>query len=245
MCSEYILKTRIEEFQDAFEDMIVNLSGAQQWERRVRLSERAPLIELQNDKLVLTEAQFPAPPPFPNSRISDLKIDYKTGEEKLMRIYELPTWKRGFTEARCLIPLTAFVEPAYWGPSAGSAMTFSSQEDPVLFVAGIRILNPKSMDKTGAGFSLITHTASKQMLEYHQRLVVLLKAKDGLQWIQNDGTPEEKLKFLLEKRYMPTFAVDKDRNLAKVWEKKKDLHAQKLSHEKSYAEFLQIEGLRG
>jgi putative SOS response-associated peptidase YedK len=188
----------------------------------------------------LVERVFPASP-FPNSRLSGAD----TGDaENIRRIYDLPTWKEGFRSERLLVPLTDFFEPAYWGSEKGAIMRFHVPEDEVFFIAAIAI--KPNVPKTGKrdGFSLITHAATTQMLNYHHRLVVILRGKDALGFLE-PGTPEEKFNYLLEHRYTGPLEAEKERTMAKGWEKRVELHNSKLAHEMKYTDKLAKEGVEG
>lgn len=245
MCSEYIVKTTAEEIAESIDDIVKIISKEKSWNKRIKMSLTAPLIEKQNGELVLTEGVFPTPSPFPNSRMSDLKVNRKTGEEELVRIYDVPSWKEGFAHAPCLIPMSSFIEPVYWGENIGAAMNFSSKKDPVLFVAGLRMIRNPKLDKRDAGFSLITHTASEQMLQYHHRLVALIEPKQAIDWLDEDLTPQERFNYLLKNRYVPEFEVEKDRMMAKKPQSRIDEQNEKLKEEMRYRQFLEDEMIGG
>ncbi|MBC7740776.1 MAG: SOS response-associated peptidase family protein [Bdellovibrionaceae bacterium] len=245
MCSEYSIKTSQKKLESTLKTQFKNVTGAKTWDQKVKMSLKAPLIEMQNNDLVLTEGVFPTPPPFPNSRLSDLKINRKTGEEELVRIYDVPAWKEGFSKAPCLIPMSHFVEPVYWGDDTGKAMQFTTEKDPLLFCAGLRMIRASSSDKTKTGFSLITHTASKQMLNYHHRLIFLLQADHALDWITLEGSPLERFEFLLKHRYIPKFKIETDRIMAKKPKSRIEEQKIKLDIEMKYVEFLKTEGISG
>ncbi len=245
MCSEYSIKKTDQEIFVSFGQRGKNISGREVFDQKVQMSLPAPILEIQDGQLVLTEALFPTPPPFPNSRMSDLKQNKKTGEEELVRIYDVPSWKYGFAHAPCIVPMSSFVEPVYWGDELGSAMKFSLKNHETIFVAGLRMIRNEQADKTTAGFSLITHTASDQMLNYHHRLIVLLKAKAAQDWLILGGSAEERFNFLLANRYVTSFEIEKDRVMAKKPQKRIDEQLAKLDKEMIYREFLEVEGLDG
>lgn len=245
MCSEYTSKTTQKELEDALTVSLKNLMNESSWDKKIKMSLQSPILELQNNEIVLTEARFPTPPPFPNSRLSDLKENKRTGEIELTRIYDVASWKHGFNLAPCIVPMKSFIEPVYWGPELGSAMRFSSEQGEQLFVAGLRMIRSEKEDKTLAGFSLITHTASEQMLKYHHRLIVKLKAPAAIDYLAFDGTPEERFNFLLENRYMPNLKAEKDRTMVKKPKSRIDEQVAKLEKEMQYREFLKTEGVAG
>ncbi len=245
MCSEYSIKTTQKELETTLKTQLKNMSGVHEWNQKVKMTLKAPLIEMQNGDIVLTEGVFPKPPPFPNSRISDLKINRQTGEEELVRIYDVQAWKEGFARAPCLIPMSSFVEPVYWGHEIGKAVQFTAKDEPLLFVAGLRMIRANHPDKSKAGFSLLTHTASPQMLDYHHRLIFLLTKEHALDWITQDFLPTERFDFLLKHRSIPHFKIATDRVMAKKPQARIDEQKSKLKEEIRYVNFLKTEGILG
>lgn len=113
-------------------------------------------------------------------------------------------------------------------------------------MAGMRI-NPR-VPATGKlnGFSMLTHTPTEQMLQYHQRMLVFLKPAQARQWLEeSDFSAEDRLRFLLDQRYLPNLEVIVDRQMAKGWEKRQKEHLHKLDAEKRYLNFLRDEGIPG
>lgn len=221
-----------------------------EWNRRVKLTNSFPTIETSEsddsgDALELHDRLFPVMP-FPNSRLSDIVLNPASGEEELVRIYNRPTWSPGFASERCLVVMTSFFEPAYWGPQAGTVQEFSSINDDILLVAAIKIKPIKPSTGKRDGVSLLTHVPSEFMVQYHHRLMVFLKPDHGLEWISGGkANVQEKFEFLLENRYMPELVAKKDRTMAKGWEKRIAKHEEALGDENRYIEFLKTEGIKG
>lgn len=238
MCSEYSLKITQQQITAALVSKMKNLSAEAVWDQRIRMSQSAPVLYDGGEGIVLDKSIFPVQP-FPNSRLSGLE------GEALKRIYDRPTWKKSFTEKTCLIPLTSFFEPVYWGEDAGSVMEFIPKKEDVLFVAGMRI-QPRvpATGKTNA-FTMLTHTPTALIQKYHQRMLVFLRADAARQWLApSEETAEGKLKFLLQNRYLPDLEVAVDRQMAKGWEKRQEQHLHKRDEEESYEKFLASEGLQ-
>jgi putative SOS response-associated peptidase YedK len=241
MCTEYRLFTNPEEIANELGSAVENATAEKSWDLRVRLTNKAPVILKTKNKLQLDEYTFPVNP-FPNSRLSGL--DAKTLDEddpQVRRIYELPTWKEAFQKTPCLVPMSGFVEPVYWGSEAGTAQEFRPAEKKLFFVAGIVIHG--RVPKTSQAFSLLTHTPSAQMLKYHHRLLVMLKLEDALTYLELESS-RERFDFLIEHRWIPELKIQKDRNLAKGWEKKIDSHKASLEGEKKYISVLKHEGIQ-
>jgi putative SOS response-associated peptidase YedK len=237
VCSEFTIKTTPEQIAAALGAVVDNISMHKEWDQRIRISQSAPVLYSKASGVILDKVIFPVQP-FPNSRLSGLE-----GEE-LKRIYDRPTWKKSFTEETCLIPLTSFYEPVYWGEEAGSVMEFAPTKDDVLFVAGMRIMPRVPATGKINAFTMLTHTPTPQILEYHHRMLVFLQAESAREWIEPTAeTAEQRLKFLLKNRYLPELEVSVDRKMARGWEKRQEQHLHKMEDEKSYEKFLKDEGL--
>lgn len=242
MCSEYNVSTTDKDIRKELQQDVINLTDTHSWDRRIRLTTKAPvLMKDPVGKIILDEYTFPVQP-FPNSRLSAL--DSKTMDEEepqVKRIYELPTWKQSFEKSPCLVPMTSFIEPVYWGDEAGTAQEFKPPTGTLFFIPGILIKG--RVPKTDKGFSLLTHTPSSQMLKYHHRLLMMLKPEDAVAYLEAETT-KDRFEFLLKNRWVPELKVSKDRNLAKGWEKKIDSHRASLEAEKRYISVLKSEGLK-
>ena len=47
------------------------------------------------------------------------------------------TWKKSFQRFRCIVPMTGFREPCYWGPLAGHELNFQEANGKLLLAAAI------------------------------------------------------------------------------------------------------------
>lgn len=243
MCAEANIKTTDKAIREALGVPFVNKTGEVEWNKRVKLTDSFPTIDTTGEQLELQNRVFPAVP-FPNSRLSDLVMSKVTGEEEIVRIYERPTWRDGFTSHRCLTVLTSFFEPAYWGDDAGTIQEFSSKVDEVLFVASIKIQPKKPATGKVDGVSLLTHTPSDAMIQYHHRLLVFLKAEHAVEWIAGGKSdPYKKFEYLIQNRYVPQLETRKERTMAKGWEKRVENHLHALEDERRYMAALQAENL--
>lgn len=238
MCAEYEIRTSQKHVEEALRRRLVNTTGITQWEARIKFTDRPPIIEMGPDGPRIVERVFPANP-FPNARLSGAD-----GPEQIRRIYDLPTWKQGFAEERCLAIMTRFMEPVYWGDEAGSVMAFRPPETQVFFVAAIGM--KPNVPKTGKrdGFALLTHVATPQMLAYHHRYVVVLKPENALEWLE-PGSPLEKFDWLNAHRFTGDLSVERERRMAKGWEKRVGTHERALAEETAYTASLAREGVKG
>lgn len=240
MCAEANVKTTDKQIREVLGTPYINHTGQIEWNKRVKLTDPFPVVERNKEAFELNHRIFPVMP-FPNSRLSDL-VPGKSGQEEIVRVYERPTWKDGFTQHRGLTVLTSFFEPAYWGPEKGTVQEFSSEDDDVLFVASILIKPKKPATGKIDGVSLLTHTPNDIMLQYHHRLLVFLRAEHGLEWISGGKSDAyEKFEYLVKHRYIPKLKVRRERVMAKGWEKKVDHHLHGLEEEKQYMQALKDE----
>ncbi len=252
MCSEYSIKTKVEEVAKALGTSIKASGKDSAWDSRIKFTNFAPVVTLKANLPVIGELVFPANP-FPNSRLSQASsnknktsTDESSEEDQIVRIYDIPMWREGFSKNPCLVPMTSFFEPAYWGDHAGEVIEFKHPEEQLLFVPGFMI-KPR-VPSTGKlnGFTLLTHTASEQMLNYHHRLLVLLKPKEALEYLFLDKEdPVARFDFLLKHRLTPKFKTSKDRTMAKGWEKRVEDHESSLADENKYRAILAKEQVSG
>lgn len=247
MCAEYQMTVSNKKIQEVLGIPLPDY-GPTKFDslKRVKLSVAAPVVELVDGRPVLRERVFPVNP-FPNSRLSGFEGGDEVAvesDQSIRRIYDVPLWKKTFSENPLIVPMTDFFEPVYWWPEIGTVQRFRVPDEEVFFVAGMAI-KPR-IPATGKldGFSLFTHTATAQMLKYHQRLVTILKAEDAKDYLE-PMSPADRFAFLIAKRYTGELLVEKDRTMAKGWEKKIGLQEAKLHREQAYLKALKNEGVKG
>lgn len=120
-------------------------------------------------KLTLTKWGFKFSDKFPlifNSRIETIK--------------EKSFWKTLFTKSKCLIPMTAFYEWTKQGTKKIPQRIYLPEDD-IFFVPAIY---KKDKDETSS--SLITTTPNKFMEKVHNRMPILLKFEEGIEYLHND-----------------------------------------------------------
>jgi putative SOS response-associated peptidase YedK len=207
MCAEYNVKTSANELNQLLSVSILNRTTDQsaQWDAHVRLYGNAPVLRKREGRTCLEMLRFSFLPP--GSRISftaNTRLDdWDQRFDQPLFAYDRPTWRDAFLGRRCIVPLSEFMEPIYWGPHAGQMLGFSSAKDPVLFIAGIW---QETVDtKTGevySGFSLMTDFALPEVLAAgHHRSVIALSPTAAVQWMQERpvGGPEA-VRFLLRNK---------------------------------------------
>jgi putative SOS response-associated peptidase YedK len=96
-------------------------------------------------------------------------------------------WRHAFEHRRCLIPLTAWAEAQ--GPKGRMTRTWLSLPDAELFAAA-GVWRPS--DEWGDCYAMVmTDSAGTDAAPVHERMPVLLAAKDQARWL--GGTPDEAL----------------------------------------------------
>jgi putative SOS response-associated peptidase YedK len=250
MCSEYQTKTSPKEIEKALGVTLLNNAEEFEWGKTIKFFNEAPVMQKnKKDELELVLKTFPTSP-MPNSRLSGLEgqsdggADEDIDERQIKRIYDMKYWKEGFAQTPLLVPISEFTEFAYWGEDIGTAQGFKIPKEKVMFVAaiGIKPFTPKG--PPNSAFSLLTHTATEQMLEYHHRLIVLLEKDVALEYLE-DMTVEERFNFLIKNRYQGPLEIHKVRNMAKGWEKRSENQARKKKHEMQYRSALAANGVEG
>ncbi len=249
MCSEYQLHTSPEEVAEELDQPVINKAKNFNWDSRIGFFREAPVVQKNKDgELEFALKIFPTKP-MPNSRLSGLEgqtedsvneVDHR----QIKRIYEMKLWKDGFAKHPLLIPMTEFTEFAYWGKKIGSALSFTIPKNKVMFAAGLAIKPFTPEGPPHSGFSIITHTATEQMFDYHHRLIVLLESHLALGYLE-EMTPQDRFNYIIENRYLGDFDVHKIRNMAKGWEKKVDRQQHKLNQELKYREVLKQNNVPG
>jgi putative SOS response-associated peptidase YedK len=246
MCAEYNLTTSNKKIQQALGVPLPDY-GPTKFDpsKRIRMSLSAPVVEQTGGGLALVERIFPVNP-FPNSRLSGLGLDENSSEldQDVRRIYDVPLWKTSFAEHPVLIPMSSFFEPVYWGQDIGTVQEFKIHGEEVVFAAGMLIKPRIPKSEILNGFSILTHTATPQMLKYHQRLATILNPGTAVGYME-PMSPQARFDYVIQNRYVGELDVSKDRTMAKGWEKKIALQEGKLHREEAYRKALERERVKG
>lgn len=246
MCAEYNVETKRKAIEEALKEKIRNDFERDEWSLHVRISTEAPIVVMKEGEPTVAPYRFSLKPPgvpYPtfNARLSS----WDEKKKAIVPIYAKPTWKTPLERGRCIVPMTAFIEPVYLGERAGTAQQFQPTDGQLLLAAG---LSEQGVDKkTGEvyeGFAPILHTPSDYILNIgHHRLLVFLKPDDAREWLHGEPMkPEQAYKFLLERRFIPELTAEKSRSLAKNWEKKVDECREKVERERAYIKKLEAAG---
>lgn len=244
MCSEYRVQIGQKKIERTLGQKIASELDQDEWNVHVKFTLRAPVLQMGKTGPEMAEKVFPANP-FPNARLSGVEQPRHAGDDDhFRRIYEVPLWKEGFARNPLLVPMTSFLEPVYWGEQEGSVVEFTIPGEEVFFAAAIAIRPRVPAGGPASGFSLLTHTATKQMLRYHQRLLVVLEAERAMPYLRL-STAKDRFDYLIENRYTGELEARPQRQMARGWQKRREQQRAKLEREERYAKALQQEGIEG
>ena len=240
MCAEFVIRGQIKKALRANGLPLTEIREDAELDERIRLFGSAPVILQRDGQLVLDRMSFSlkskgTPYPTFNARIESW--DEKTNQ--LIPIFKKPTWRKPFINSRCLVPMTAFVEPIYTGENAGHMVQFAEKSGQLLLAAGIFEENiDKKTGEIYTGFALVMDEPSDFVLENgHHRQPLLLSAKSSETWLSEEPLdPDEGYTFLKRHREYPELKVEVDRQMAKGWEKRIDQSLKKAARELEFSE---------
>jgi len=180
----------------------------------------APVVTLENDKLVLSAMNFSLVPRWSKVR----RPKFATHNARIESIASKPTWREAFQKRHCLVPLTHFVEPIYEGELSGFMVAFHRTDGNWLFAAGIweDWIDP-STGEILSSFSIITAEPPPFVKKTgHDRCPVFLPPTDLKEWLSADShTSPEWLDYLKSQVPFNDFSVDRFRPMKPGWEKRK------------------------
>ncbi len=236
MCAEFMIRASNQKITRALG--IAPGPDEFDWDVHARLYSEAPVIVQEKGETQLRPMGFSLKPrdiPYPTFNARLLSWDEK--KKKIVPITEKPTWKGPLKQQRCLIPMSAFIEPVYKGDHAGEMVMFKDEGDEMLFCAGL--YDESVNHKTGEvyeGFTLIIHTPSEFVLNTgHHRQPIFLAPDDARTWLDwKEIKPEDTVDFLLDKRLLPDLKIEKSRSMAKGWEKRVSEFERKLEKEMQF-----------
>ncbi|MEM9645301.1 MAG: SOS response-associated peptidase family protein [Planctomycetota bacterium] len=99
-------------------------------------------------------------------------------------------WNRAFVKQRCVIPMTSFREPAYWGEDAGAELQFFSSDHSLLLAAGIHTTYEVGPGCLSYSMSLLMRPAFPYVFENgHHRSPFFLRADGVDAWLDQANEP--------------------------------------------------------
>jgi putative SOS response-associated peptidase YedK len=128
-------------------------------------------------------------------------------------------WKIPFKEHRCILPLSLFREPCYWGETAGSEVYFKAQGGDYLGVAGLfNIWKAQGAEKFYS-MTFLMRSASKYVMDRgHHRQPFFIEERSYDSWMKpGERDPKESLAILREFAYERPFEYHVARQMAASW----------------------------
>ena len=153
----------------------------------VRPTNVAPIIRIHEGQRLALPARWGLIP----SWAKDEKIAQHTFNARAETLAEKPSFRAAFKRRRCLVPVSAFFEwRAIPGEKKKQKLSFASVDGNPLALAGLweHWTAPDSGEVVES--TVITTTANTMMAPIHDRMPVILAAKDWAAWLDPDtGNP--------------------------------------------------------
>ncbi len=150
----------------------------------VRPTNLAPIIRNHEGQRLAMPARWGLIP----SWAKDEKIAQHTFNARAETLAEKPSFRAAFKRRRCLVPVSAFFE---WRDIAGEKkkqkLRFASVDGNPLALAGLweHWTAPDSGDVVES-YTVITTAANTMMAPIHERMPLILAAKDWAAWLDPD-----------------------------------------------------------
>ena len=128
-------------------------------------------------------------------------------------------WKLPFKEHRCVLPLSEFREPCYWGDTAGTEVYFTPEDGKYLGVAGLYNVWKSQGPEKFYSMTFLMRPASKYVMENgHQRQPFFIEERGFDSWMKPGvRDPQESLAVLREFAYEQPFHHKLAREMAPSW----------------------------
>jgi putative SOS response-associated peptidase YedK len=158
-------------------------------------------------------------------------------------------WKSSIKSYRCVVPMTGFREPCYWGETAGTEVDFNIEVDRPILAAAVYTWygtsSPQSDDQGSErnvdtkkpnlsmrpvfSMSLIMRPALAIVMEHGHHRSPFFLSEDGLdEWLDRKPKPlEQSLKTLQSYATEPKLTATVAREMAATWVKRQPEHLTK------------------
>jgi putative SOS response-associated peptidase YedK len=150
----------------------------------IRPTDRVPIILPGNDQLELRLARWGFSTPARASRQLSL---FNARDDKLE---QSPLWRPAFQARRCLVPANAFFE---WSGTKGAKV---KHRVGLSSGRGFGMAGIWQTTDDGLEFTVVTTTPNEVVTEVHDRMPVIVKPRDYVDWLE-PGTSEDLLRWLL------------------------------------------------
>lgn len=131
-------------------------------------------------------------------------------------------WKFAFKSHHCVLPLTAFREPSYWGDPAGTEVYFHRPDNALLHVAGIyRLWESPSGDDELLTLAFLMRPACAYVMEKGHHRQPLFITEEGIDaWLEPQDESAASLDVLRDYAAEPELTHRHARNMAESWTKR-------------------------
>jgi putative SOS response-associated peptidase YedK len=128
-------------------------------------------------------------------------------------------WKLPFQEHRCILPLSEFREPCYWGETAGAEVYFRPVDHGLLSVAGFYNVWRTEGDARFYSMTFLMRPACKYVMDHgHQRQPFFLNPRGLDKWMKaGKRDPKESLEVLRDFAHEPPLEYRIERQMAASW----------------------------
>jgi putative SOS response-associated peptidase YedK len=128
-------------------------------------------------------------------------------------------WKLPFQEHRCVVPLSEFREPCYWGETAGCEVYFKPKDRKYLGVAGLYNVWKNQGTEKFYSMTFLMRPATKYVMEYgHHRQPFFIEEPGFDAWMEpSKREPKESLATLREFVDEPELEYLVIRQMAPTW----------------------------
>jgi len=215
-----------------------------EWAREITSfnDEPAPvLIHNEDGARELHAMQFSLTPSWSKER----RVKFATNNCRVEDIEKKRTFAGPFIKNRCIVPMTRFREPCYWGETAGKEVWFEPTGQAILGAAAIYSLwrSPDSNEEL-LTMSLLMRPAGKYIMEHGHHRQPLFLDNDGYDlWMQAEGRePSESKKLLREFAMEPSLTWRLARSMTESWTRRR---AAKLKNREEQIVAIRKEGRLG
>ena len=131
-------------------------------------------------------------------------------------------WKLPFAEHRCILPLSEFREPCYWGDTAGTEVYFKATDGKYLCVAGLYNVWKSQGSERFYTMTFLMRPASKCVMDCGHHRQPFFLAEDGFdKWMEpRKRDPKESLNILREYAHEPPLVYRIERHMAANWKRR-------------------------
>ncbi len=214
---------------DAAEELNVIVPKDAHWAPEFRPFGKPPVIVEENGAKVLKLMQFSLIPPWSTekkvkfSTYNARLTEFDEKKNKIVCIYEKPTWRTSFLAKHCLVPITGFMEPIYKGEFAGHWVRFAESHQKVLFAAGIwGEWHSKQGGEIIESFAIITDDPIPFVKKIgHSRSPLFLAPEAFDEWLSpQKQSPEDLVTLLSKNKVIPDLMAFQQEAMKPGWEKR-------------------------